>query len=72
MINSVNLTSGIKVITKATEALSPDGADKIIEKFTHLEFPNGKKANNMLDAFIACTGAKIEDYAAKPIIDIIG
>ena len=69
MINSIKLNNGLKVITQAREALSPDGADKVVEKYTQLVFPNGKMADNMLDAYIACTGAKIEDYAPQGVLN---
>ncbi len=69
MISSFKLNNGIKVITQAREALSPDGADKVMEKYTQLVFPNGKKADNMLDAYIACTGAKVEDYAPQNLLN---
>ena len=61
----ITTPSIVKFIQPVKEAIKIDDIDKVFTKYDgYLEFPNGKKASNMLDAFIAATGTNVIDYKA--------
>ena len=62
----------VKFVSDTPKVTVIDDVTKIISKTgSYLEFPNGAKASNMLDAFIAATGAVVEKYTPDKVVDFL-
>ena len=62
----------IKFVQQGPKVSHVDDLNKALTKFDgYLEFPNGQKANNMLDAFIYATGTKVDDYEPSKVVDFL-
>lgn len=70
--NVVN-SATTKTISQASKRVTTfdDLATGAINAQTAIQLPNGKVVTNMLDAFIALTGTKVQGYNPEKIIDFI-
>lgn len=64
--------SFVKFVQEGVNTVKIDDLNKSLSNCNgYLEFPNGQRANNMLDAFIQATGTVVHEYNPEKVVDFL-